>query len=98
MIYNAQPKEVLLGLNKDEGSYFMAYGLPEFELGENFLTHQQFMDALKQYFGLGSYAGALVSWMYISIIDSSPGKYRQALKNIITDVVFVCPVKDFALR
>lgn len=98
MIAKVQPKEMLLGVNKNEGSYFMAYGLPGFDLGENVLTRQQFMDSLEQYAGLDSSTSVLVSLMYVSLIDSSPGKYRDALEQVIADIVVICPTKDFAWR
>lgn len=96
MIKKVQPKEVLLGLNKDEGSYLMAYTLPGFNLGENFLTRQQFLEFLIGY--TGSYTASLVFTMYVSLLDVRPGKFRDALENVITDAVFVCPTEDFALR
>uniref|UniRef100_H2RUL5 Cholinesterase n=1 Tax=Takifugu rubripes TaxID=31033 RepID=H2RUL5_TAKRU len=96
MLDNALQKDVLLGLNKDEGSYFMAYGLPEFELGETLINYQQFKDALKQFLGANSFVSSIIYLHYISMFDSSPGKYRDGLKNILSDVLFVCPTKEFA--
>lgn len=96
LIEKALQKEVLFGLNKDEGSYFMAYGLPGFELGENLLTSQQFFDALSQY--ANSAFATAVSLMYVSTIDTSRGRYRDALKDILSDTLFFCPTKDFSLR
>lgn len=98
LVKTALKKEILLGLNKDEGSYFMAYGLPGFDLGEDLLTHQQFLGALTQFIGVNAMVGNVISLMYVSIIDSSPGKYRDALKNVLSDVLFFCPVTKFAKR
>lgn len=74
----------------------MAYELPGFELGENLLTYQQFLDALSQY--ANSDVATIVSLMYVSIIDINSGWYRNALKDILSDIFFVCPTKDFLLR
>lgn len=98
MLDNALQKDVLLGLNKDEGSYFMAYGLPEFELGETLINYQQFQDALKQFFGANTFISYAIYSSYISILNSSSGKYRDGLKDILSDVLFVCPTKEFASR
>ena len=98
MMSKAKPKEVLLGSNKDEGSYFMAYLFPSPEPGESLMTHKQFTDALTQLLGLNSYTSSFVSIMYVSVLDSSPGKYRDALQNMLTDIVVVCPAEDFAVR
>lgn len=97
MLNNALQKDVLLGLNKDEGSYFMAYGLPEFELAETLINYQQFQDALKQ-FGANSVTSNMIYLYYSGMVDFSRGKYRDALKNILSDVLFVCPTKEFASR
>ncbi|CAG07201.1 unnamed protein product, partial [Tetraodon nigroviridis] len=96
MIKKSPPKELLIGVNKDEGSYFMEYGLPGFDLGDNNLSYEQFLDALKQYMGINNYTATMISGVYVSIFDKSPGRYRDALNNIITDALFVCPAKDFA--
>lgn len=94
-------KELVLGLNKDEGTYFLIYGVPGFNItGQNPITRDVFLHGVTLAMGDGSDAarGAAL-FQYTDWADVNNGmKNRDSLGSLIGDQLFVCPVLEFAQR
>uniref|UniRef100_A0A3Q4B2L6 Carboxylesterase type B domain-containing protein n=1 Tax=Mola mola TaxID=94237 RepID=A0A3Q4B2L6_MOLML len=92
-------KEVLLGLNRDEGTYFLIYGVPGFDLGESLITKKQFLYGIDLIFPGGSEIEDVLMSEYINPASlKNPAVYREALIRMVTDTTFNCPVQGFAER
>uniref|UniRef100_A0A3Q3W5B8 Carboxylesterase type B domain-containing protein n=1 Tax=Mola mola TaxID=94237 RepID=A0A3Q3W5B8_MOLML len=90
-------KEVLLGLNRDEGTYFLIYGVPGFDLGESLITKKQFLYGIDLIFPGGSEIEDVLMSEYINPASlKNPAVYREALIRMVTDTTFNCPVQGFA--
>ncbi|XP_023206735.1 acetylcholinesterase-like isoform X1 [Xiphophorus maculatus] len=94
-------KELLIGLNKDEGTYFLFYGMPGFtRQGESFITRTDFMDGLPLVMKNSS---AIVKQTVISHYtdwqdENNTKTNRDQMGRMVGDVLFNCPVMDFATR
>uniref|UniRef100_A0A3Q3XAH1 Carboxylic ester hydrolase n=1 Tax=Mola mola TaxID=94237 RepID=A0A3Q3XAH1_MOLML len=92
-------KEVLLGLNRDEGTYFLIYGVAGFDLGESLITKKQFLYGIDLLFPGGSEIEDVLMLEYINPASlKNPTVYREALIRMVTDAPFNCPVQGFAER
>uniref|UniRef100_A0A3Q3WGI4 Carboxylesterase type B domain-containing protein n=1 Tax=Mola mola TaxID=94237 RepID=A0A3Q3WGI4_MOLML len=90
-------KEVLLGLNRDEGTYFLIYGVPGFDLGESLITKKQFLYGIDLIFPGGSEIEDVLMSEYINPASlKNPAVYREALIRMVTDTTFNCPVQGYA--
>ncbi|GCB75944.1 hypothetical protein scyTo_0020419 [Scyliorhinus torazame] len=93
--------QVLLGANKDEGSYFLLYGAPGFSIdSESTITREDFMAGVKlsvpQASDLGLEAVAL---QYTDWLDENNGiKNRDAMDDIVGDHNVICPLMHFASK
>ncbi|XP_023206731.1 acetylcholinesterase-like isoform X1 [Xiphophorus maculatus] len=94
-------KELLIGLNKDEGTYFLFYGMPGFTLeGESFITRKNFMDGLPLVLTNSS---EIVKETAISHYtdwqdENNTKTNRDEMGRMVGDVLFNCPLMDFATR
>uniref|UniRef100_A0A3Q3X9W9 Carboxylic ester hydrolase n=1 Tax=Mola mola TaxID=94237 RepID=A0A3Q3X9W9_MOLML len=97
-IESLHKKEVLLGLNRDEGTYFLIYGVAGFDLDESLITKKQFLYGIDLMFpGAGYLADGAVMFEYINPANVNfLAVFRDALIRIVTDVLFICPVQEFA--
>uniref|UniRef100_A0A3Q1HDI2 Carboxylic ester hydrolase n=1 Tax=Anabas testudineus TaxID=64144 RepID=A0A3Q1HDI2_ANATE len=94
-------KELVLGLNKDEGTYFLIYGVPGFNItGQNPITRDVFLHGVTLAMGDGSdVARGAALFQYTDWADVNNGmKNRDSLGSLIGDQLFVCPVLEFAQR
>uniref|UniRef100_A0A3Q3W5A6 Cholinesterase n=1 Tax=Mola mola TaxID=94237 RepID=A0A3Q3W5A6_MOLML len=92
-IESLRKKEVLLGLNRDEGTYFLIYGVPGFDLGESLITKKQFLYGIDLIFPGGSEIEDVLMSEYINPASlKNPAVYREALIRMVTDTTFNCPV------
>ncbi|KAM6933104.1 acetylcholinesterase-like isoform 1-T1 [Xenentodon cancila] len=98
---NLPKKELLIGLNKDEGTYFLPYGVPGFGLtGQSLITRNQFL------YGVGltmtsasNVAKEAAIFQYTDWTDEeSRMKNRDSLGSLVGDQMFSCPVLEFAQR
>lgn len=98
---NLPKKELLLGLNQDEGTYFLMYGAPGFSLtGDSLITRKDFLA------GVGiqmTYANEITKeaaiFQYTDWTDEYSGKgNRDSLGALVGDQDFVCPLLEFANR
>lgn len=91
-------KELLLGLNKNEGSYFLVYSIPGYDLGDSLISKKQFLYGLNLFFGNESapYFDIIFN-SYKHLTDQSySGRFRDTLERVTSDILFNCPVQRFA--
>ncbi|XP_043974963.1 acetylcholinesterase-like [Gambusia affinis] len=94
-------KELLIGLNKDEGTYFLFYGMPGFtRQGESFITRKNFTDGLPL---VMKTKNEIVKQTVISYYtdwqdEENKKTNRDEMGRMVGDVLFSCPVIDFATR
>ena len=98
---NFKKTDVLVGLNKDEGTYFLLQGLPGFDItGHSLISKDDFLEGLK--LALPQFNDVLrekVASRYLSWAnESSSAKYRDTLGSIVGDCFFNCPLLDFTHR
>ncbi|XP_055958983.1 cholinesterase 1 isoform X2 [Patella vulgata] len=91
--------DVLMGVVKDEGSYWLLYGLQQYFGLENntTLTRSDFMTCLNTLlFGMGEKVKEGVASFYV---DGVPPVLRDSYRDILDDIsgdnVFKCPVIEF---
>lgn len=89
-------KEILLGLNENEGSYFLIYSIPGYDLGDSLITKKQAVYGLELIFGEGiaPYTDSIISAFSLSSSDAA--EYRDMLERLTSDILFHCPVQQFA--
>ncbi|KAM9801347.1 cholinesterase-like [Neosynchiropus ocellatus] len=94
-------KDVMFGLNRDEGTYFLFYGLPGFSLvGQSLITRNDFLHGVSQHMGAASdLAKQAVITQYTDWTDeSSKMKNRDSMAQVVGDHMFACPLLEFARR
>ncbi len=98
---NLPKKEVLFGLNNDEGTYFLMYGAPGFShTGQSLITRSEFLTGA----GLAlTHASDIMKeaaiFHYTDWTDVNSGMAnRDALGPLLGDKFFVCPMLDFIQR
>nr|XP_034989103.1 cholinesterase isoform X3 [Zootoca vivipara] len=90
--------QILLGVNKDEGTAFLVYGAPGFSKDNNSLINEtEFRAGLALSFpetsevGLESIAFHYTDWEE----EQNPFNYRDAMDDIVGDYNFICPTVEF---
>lgn len=96
---NPSNKEVLFGLNRDEGTYFLPYGLPGFNnTGQSLITRKEFLEGIP--IAMDNVVDAIkqaVIFQYTDWTDESNRmKNRDFMGSLVGDQQFVCPVLEFA--
>lgn len=91
-------KEVLLGINQDEGTYFVPYGVPGFNLsGQSLLTRDQFLKVVPR--AMSGSPDQVIEAAILQYTDwtdeQNTLKNRDNLARLHGDNMFVCPVKEF---
>ncbi|XP_054651056.1 acetylcholinesterase-like isoform X2 [Dunckerocampus dactyliophorus] len=92
-------KELLIGLNRDEGTYFLVYGMPGFYItGESLITRKEFMEGVQIAMAdVGSVAKEAAIFQYTDWTDQNNRmKNRDSFGSLVGDQLFVCPVLEFA--
>ncbi|XP_062987529.1 cholinesterase [Elgaria multicarinata webbii] len=90
--------EVLMGVNKDEGAYFLVYGVPGFSKDNSSLINEtEFRANLKFSFPETSETGLeSIAFQYSDWEDEqNPFNYRDAMDDVIGDYYFICPTVEF---
>ncbi|KAM6987714.1 acetylcholinesterase-like [Tautogolabrus adspersus] len=93
-------QELLLGLNKDEGTYFLMYGVPGFTLtSESHIERKGFLDAVGLAMSdLSAVAREAAIFEYTDWSDENNViKNRDLLASLVGDQMF-CPHLEFAER
>ncbi|KAM6441941.1 cholinesterase isoform 1-T3 [Liasis olivaceus] len=90
--------QILIGVNKDEGTAFLVYGAPGFSKDNNSLINEiEFQAGLKLSFpGLNEIGLESIAFHYADWEDEKNiFNYREAMDDIIGDYNFICPVVEF---
>ncbi|CAF95208.1 unnamed protein product, partial [Tetraodon nigroviridis] len=89
-------KELLLGVNKNEASYFLVYAVPGYDLGDSLISKKQLLYGLDLFFGkeIEPFASTITD-LYSSVTADS-GRFRDFLEKTVSDAVFNCPVQKFS--
>uniref|UniRef100_G3N6L5 Carboxylic ester hydrolase n=1 Tax=Gasterosteus aculeatus aculeatus TaxID=481459 RepID=G3N6L5_GASAC len=96
---NFKDTQILLGVNQDEGSYFLLYGAPGFSKdNESLISREDFLEGVKlsvphaNDIGLESVVLQYTDWM-----DENNGlKNREAMDDVVGDHNVICPLAHFA--
>ncbi|XP_062275007.1 acetylcholinesterase-like [Scomber scombrus] len=94
-------KDVLFGLNKDEGTYFLVYGMPGYtNTGESPISREQYLNGVAIAMPDSSdVAREATIFQYTDWADENNKiKNRDSLGSVVGDQQFVCPVLEFAHR
>ncbi|XP_008283300.1 cholinesterase-like isoform X2 [Stegastes partitus] len=94
-------KELMIGLNKDEGTFFLLYGMPGFNLsGQSLISRTDFLKGVQLALGHASDTIRQAAiFQYTDWADENDMmKNRDAVGSMVGDRLFVCPVLDFAER
>lgn len=93
--------QVLVGVVKDEGSYFLVYGAPGFSKdNESLISRAQFLAGVRvgvpQASDLAAEAVVLhyTDWLH----PEDPARLREAMSDLVGDHNVVCPVAQLAGR
>ncbi|XP_052437558.1 cholinesterase-like isoform X1 [Carassius gibelio] len=93
--------ELLLGLNRDEGTYFLIYGAPGFGIhNQSLITRDQFLAGVSLSLpGFSDIAREAAVFQYTDWTDEqSKPKNREALGWLVGDRYISCPLLEFARR
>ncbi|XP_075720145.1 cholinesterase [Rhinoderma darwinii] len=93
--------QILTGVNKDEGSYFLVYQIPGFSKDhESFINRSQFQESVKLAFPIATdLAVDSVIFHYTNWEDEhNPVLNRDAMNDLIGDYYFICPLLEFTKR
>lgn len=94
-------KDVLLGVNHDEGTYFLVYSVPGLGImGESLINRRQFLHGVDIMFRLKyNLTKETITFQYTDWADKENGtKNRDSLNRMLSDFMFICPAQDFAYR
>lgn len=96
-----QKKEVFLGVNHDEGTYFLVYTVPGFDItNQGLISNPQFLNGVDLILaGAQTITKETVTFQYTDWADEENGtKNRDSLNRMLSEYMFICPVIDFAYR
>ncbi|KAM3616278.1 uncharacterized protein V6R79_015333 [Siganus canaliculatus] len=94
-------KELLLGLNEDEGTYFVLYEVPGYSLNDQSpITRKEFLNGVSLTMRDASEVSReTATFQYTDWTDENNGiKNRDLLSNLVGDRFFFCPMLEFARR
>ncbi len=96
---NFKYTQIMLGVNQDEGSYFLLYGAPGFSKdNESLISREDFLEGVKMSvphaneIGLEAVIHQYTDWMD----ENNPQKNRDAMDDIVGDQNVICPLQHFA--
>ncbi|XP_063349272.1 cholinesterase-like [Pelmatolapia mariae] len=98
---NFAKKDVMFGLNKDEGTYFVVYAVPGFNItGQSLITRNEFLAGVTLAMDTASdVTRDAAIFHYTDWIDEDNRvKNRDSLCSLVGDQMFICPVLDFVHR
>lgn len=98
---NFAKKDVMFGLNKDEGTYFAVYAVPGFNnTGQSLITRKEFLAGVTLAMDTASDVtrdAAIFHYTDWTDVDNMV-KNRDSVCSLVGDQMFICPVLDFAHR
>lgn len=94
---NSVKKEVLLGLNLNEGTFVLIYNLPGGPDDPRLISREAFLYQIAIMFPASKEVQREVTRLYTGSADPIDGaKNRDGFAEILGDTMFICPVQDFA--
>ncbi|KAM5291822.1 LOW QUALITY PROTEIN: cholinesterase [Ctenodactylus gundi] len=93
--------QILVGVNKDEGTAFLVYGAAGFSKdNDSVITRKEFQEGLNMCFlGVSELGKESIIFYYTDWTDDQrPEKYREALDDVVGDYNFICPALEFAKK
>ncbi|TDG99931.1 hypothetical protein EPR50_G00199620 [Perca flavescens] len=96
---NFKDTQILLGVNQDEGSYFLLYGAPGFSKdNDSLISREDFLEGVKLSVPHANDIGLeAVVLQYTDWMDENNGlKNREAMDDIVGDHNVICPLAYFA--
>ncbi|XP_074046957.1 cholinesterase [Macrotis lagotis] len=89
--------QILVGVNKNEGTYFLVYGAPGFSKDNNsMISQKEFQEGIKQFFpGVSELGIEAIQFHYTGWLDNHiPENFRDVMDDIIGDYNFICPALE----
>uniref|UniRef100_A0A4W5QDX7 Carboxylic ester hydrolase n=1 Tax=Hucho hucho TaxID=62062 RepID=A0A4W5QDX7_9TELE len=96
---NIKDTQILLGVNQDEGSFFLLYGAPGFSKdNESLISREDFVESVKLSVPHANEIGQeAVVLQYTDWFDENNGvKNRDSLDDVVGDHNVICPLQHFA--
>ncbi|XP_072474661.1 cholinesterase isoform X1 [Notamacropus eugenii] len=93
--------QILMGVNKDEGTYFLVYGAPGFSKdNSSMISQKEFREGIKEFFpGVSELGVESIEFHYTGWSDNQiPETFRDAMDDVIGDYNFICPALEFTKR
>lgn len=93
--------EILVGVNKDEGTAFLVYGAPGFSKdNSSIITRKEFQEGLNVFFpGVSDLGKESILFYYVDWLDDqTPQVYREALDDVVGDYNIICPALDLTKK
>lgn len=90
-----------MGLNQDEGTYFLVYTVPGFDItSQSLITKTQFLNGVNIIFSHAqNITKEVTTFQYTDWADEENGtNNRESLNRMVSEYMFICPVQDFAYR
>ncbi|KAM6949501.1 acetylcholinesterase [Aplochiton taeniatus] len=97
---NFKDTQIMLGVNQDEGSYFLLYGSPGFSKdNESLISRENFLEGVKMSVPHANEIGLeAVVLQYTDWMDVDNGlKNREAMDDVVGDHNVICPLAHFAM-
>ncbi|KAJ0063495.1 hypothetical protein NL108_002784 [Boleophthalmus pectinirostris] len=95
---NLPKKDLLIGVNQNEGSYFLPYGAPGFSLnGQSLISRAQFLQGIPVILPKdGTAVREAAIYEYTDWMDeNNMTKNRDHMSSLYGDYMFLCPVLEF---
>ncbi|XP_033067510.1 cholinesterase [Trachypithecus francoisi] len=93
--------QILVGVNKDEGTAFLVYGAPGFSKDNNsIISRNEFQEGLKIFFpDVSEFGKESILFHYTDWVDDQrPENYREALDDVVGDYNIICPALEFTKK
>ncbi|XP_033638205.1 acetylcholinesterase-like isoform X1 [Asterias rubens] len=97
--YAVKSTDIMLGSNKNEGSFFMIYYLPAFNKDtESLINNTKFNETVGTIFeSMNKFAMSAIKFQYTDWLDPrDPRKLRDAAEAFVTDYKIACPIFETA--
>ena len=97
--YAVKSTDIMLGSNKNEGSFFMIYYLPGFTKDTaSLINDTQFNDTVGEIFkSMNKFAMSAIKFQYTDWLDPhNPAKLRDAAEAFVADYNIACPIYETA--
>jgi len=94
-------KDVLFGINQNEGTYFLVYTIAGFtNIGDSIITRDEFLSGVPITMSYSSdVVREMATFQYTDWTDENNGlKNRDALGAMVGDQMIACPALEFARR